>query len=239
MLPAGILGVRKLITGIVITLVAAGCRDGPAADPPQPTAPVLQIHPSPSPFTEVAAGPVRALIPDRWRPVLADSGFQEGLIASPRPRDWGRMDGSVHGMAAVWVDVGRVGVPSDYYYLAATGPALDRLTHSDVCSPTRRRVIVDHRPSFFAGSPDSPGDYVVRGQGTCTVGTTPTRFAYFVAAPGYGPVRLVGIPNSGLYVVVAVIPDSHRAPRLLDKLMGATQFGGAGLADLIAAARAS
>lgn len=230
---------RKLIAGIAVSLVAASC--GGAADgrTSQPGT-FLQVRQSPSPFTEVTAGPVRALIPDRWRPALAGDpeGPQEGLIASPHPREWDRMDGSVEGMAAVWVDVARVGVPSDYYYLAATGPALSRLTRSDDCHPIRRRVIVDHRPTFFAGPPESPGDYVARGQGTCTVGGTPTRWAYFVAAPGYGPVRRVGIPSSGLYVVVAVLPDSRQAPRMLEKLLLGTQFGGAGVADFIAAAKA-
>ncbi len=228
---------RKIVCGIVITLVAAGCRDASIGSS-APTNTALRIIRSPSPFTEVTAGPVRALIPDRWHPELAGhlGGVQEGLIASPRPRGWGRMDGSVEGMAAVWVDVGRVGVPSDYYYLAATGPALQRLTHSADCRPLNERVIVDHRPSYFAGAAGSPGDYVARGQGTCLVGHTPTRWAYFVAAPGYGPIRSVGIPSSGLYVIVAVLPDSPRAPAMLNRLLDETRFGGAGVRDLIAAA---
>jgi hypothetical protein len=237
--PLGIDGVRRVITGIVVSLVAAGCHGGDVGSP-DATAPLLLISESPAPaFNEVTAGPVRALIPERWRAVLAGQagGLQQGLIASPRPRDWGRPDGSVEGMAAVWVDVARVGVPSDYYYLAATGPALQRLTHSKDCRPTSHRVIVDHPPALLAGAEDSPGDYVARGQGLCVIGETPTRWAYFVAAPGYGPVRQIGIPSSGLYVVVAVLPDSHRAPTMLDKLLGSTQFAGAGMSDFIAAAR--
>lgn len=223
----------------MITVAAASCGGNPLGTPPGSTGPLLlQITQSPTPFTEVTAGPVRALIPDEWRPILVgtEGGFQEGLIAAPHPKDWGRA-GTVEGMAAVWVDVARVGVPSDYYYLAATGSALARLTHSDDCRPTHNRVIVDHRPTYFAGPVGSPGDYVARGQGTCTVDGVPTRWAYFIAAPGYGPVREIGIPSSGLYVVVAVIPDSHHAPRMLDKLLGGAEFGGAGVADFIAAAR--
>jgi hypothetical protein len=137
----------------------------------------------------------------------------------------------------MWIDGTRVGVPSDYYYLAATGTALDLITGSGECSATRERVIADHRPAFASGDPDSPGDYVATGRGTCTVGRQPTRWAYFVAAPGYGPVREVGIPSSGLYVVVAVMPDSPRVLHTLARMLERTRFGEASVADLIAAAR--
>ncbi len=231
---------RKLITCIGLTLVAAGCRDATAASTPAPAETILQIHEFSSPFTEVTAGPVRALIPDHWQPELAGSagGVQEGVIAAPNPRDWERSDAPVRGMAALWVDGARVGVPSDYYYLAATGPALDLLTGSADCSTTRNTVAVDHRPTFFSGPPDSPGDYVARGEGVCRAGPRSTRWAYFVAAPGFGPVRGLGIPTSGLYVVVAVLPDSPRARGLLNKLLNSAEFGGASVSDLYAAARA-
>ena len=57
------------------------------------------------------------------------------------------------------------------------------------CRALSEHVIVDHRPSFFTGEAGSAGDYVARGEGTCEVGGTLTRWAYFVAAPGFGPVR--------------------------------------------------
>ena len=63
-----------------------------------------------------------------------------------------------------------------------------------------------------------------------------TRWAYFVAAPGYGPVHEVGIPASGLYVVVAVTPEGDRAASLLDRLIGHTTFGGSSVDDLVEAA---
>lgn len=137
----------------------------------------------------------------------------------------------------MWVDGTRVGVPSDYYYLAATGPALGLITGSSDCDATSHRVIVNHRPEFAAGEPGSPGDYVAHGKGTCTIGRHPMRWAYFVAAPGYGPVREVGIPSSGLYVVVAVMRDSPQAPHLLGRLLKSTEFGGASVPELIDAAR--
>jgi hypothetical protein len=233
--------VRKVIGSVVIALVAAGCRDATASLTPQGTDPDLLIRESPSPYTEVTAGAVTAMIPDRWHPqALKVAGDAErGFIASPKPEHWTHPTAGVEGMAAMWVDGTRVGVPSDYYYLAATGPALDLLTHSRRCVPTSNRVVVNHRPSFADGPINSPGDYVAIGEGLCQVHHTATRWAYFVAAPGYGPVREVGIPSSGLYVVVAVMRDSPNAAATVDRLVTRTQFGGASVVDFIAAARAA
>jgi hypothetical protein len=230
--------VRRIVPIIVLGLVAAGCRDvGSARVTSLPAPAPLQVLESPTPFTEVAAGPVHAMVPDRWHPVSAaeTATDHEGVFASPQPRQWKTIDGSVAGMAAVWVDLARVGIPSDYYYLAATGPALEQLTHSSSCD-VARDVIVNHRPAYFQGRANSPGDYVARGEGSCTVGTTPTRFAYFVAAPGYGPVRKVGIPSSGLYVLVAVLPDGRGVGGRLRALMNGASFNGAGVGDFIDAA---
>ncbi|HWO70246.1 MAG TPA: hypothetical protein VNP94_05765 [Actinomycetota bacterium] len=147
------------------------------------------------------------------------------------------MDGTVAGLAALWVDATAVGIPSDLFYLAATGPALGRLLASPGCRAEVQRVFADHRPPIASGPPTSPGDYVARGEGTCAARGGSTRWAYFVAAPGFGPVRSLGIPSSGLYVVVAVVPDSRRADRLLDRLVGGAEFGGTRVAEMIRAAR--
>ncbi len=219
-------------------MLAAGCRAAPLPVAPADAGPALEIHESPSPFREVTSGSVRAVIPDAWHPIPAggDGDPREGIIARPRPGAW--EDGRIReGMAALWVDGAEVGVPSDYYYLAAASHTLDLITRSRECSATRQTVIVDHLPASATGDPDSPGDYVARGHGTCQVGRTPTRWVYFVAAPGYGPIRDVGIPSSGLYLVVAVMPDGPGTPELLNKLLLRTQFGGATIEDLIAAAR--
>ena len=229
---------RKVIGYLVLSLVAAGCRAAALPLPPPPGEPVLEIRESPSPFREVTMGPVRAVIPDAWKPIsiFGQDDAREGIVARPRPGAW--EDGRIReGMAALWVDGAKVGVPSDYYYLAATAHALDLITRSRDCSATRQTIIVDHVPSYASGDPDSPGDFVARGHGTCEVGEQPTRWAYFVAAPGYGPVREVGIPSSGLYVVVAVMPDEPRTPELLNKLLERTEFAGASIEDFIAAAR--
>jgi len=199
----------------------------------------LVIRESPSPFQVVSAGPVTAMIPDAWRPQLAGASDdpRRGIVASPRPGAWAADRPPVEGLAAMWVDGTEVGVPSDYYYLAATTTALDLITSSKRCSSSRHRVIVDHVPAYARGVPDSPGDFVARGNGTCIVRDQLTRWAYFVAAPGYGPVREVGIPSSGLYVVVAVMPESPRAHFLLGRLLERTEFNGASVPEMIAAAR--
>jgi hypothetical protein len=230
--------VRKVIGCLVIALVAAGCR-GTSLSPPHAQEPTIRFRESPSPFTEVTAGPLSAVIPDRWRAKLGGtpSDPEHRLIASPNPREWWTTGSPEEGFTALWVVGTEVGVPSDYYYLAATGPALDLLTDTAGCSATRNDVLVNHRPTFANGPLNSPGDYVAVGQGICVHDRGQTRWASFVAAPGYGPVRRLGIPTSGLYVVVAMIPDSPKAPALLQKLLYRTRFGGASVSDFIAAAR--
>jgi hypothetical protein len=233
--------VRRIIPFVVVGLVAAGCRDVSAVRPLALGPGLgLRILETPTPFDQVAAGPVRAIIPDRWRPVLAGAhaAHHAGFMASPRPRKWASMDGSVAGMSAVWIDVAEIGVPSDWYYVAATGPALSRLTGSDGCRAGNSHVFADHRPTFFRGPEGSPGDYVATGQGTCRAGEASTRWAYFIAAPGYGPIRTVGIPSSGLYVVVAVLPESRDVERRLRTLLRGATFGGAGVRDFIDAVAA-
>jgi hypothetical protein len=181
------------------------------------------------------------VIPDAWRPEVAGAAddLRHGILAGPRPDAWDELRPPVEGLAAMWVDGTQVGVPSDYYYLAAAGTALSVITGSKRCSSGRDHVIVDHVPGFAQGPADSPGDFVARGNGTCLIRDQRTRWAYFVAAPGYGPVREVGIPSSGLYVVVAVMPESPRAPSLLGRLLEHTRFNGASVAEMIAAARPS
>ncbi len=229
---------RNVIGRLVIALVAVACGEALATPPPGPDASDLLIRQSPSPFQQVSAGPVSALIPDSWEPRLAGpiDDPRQGIVAGPQPKAWMADRPPLEGLAAMWIDGTAIGVPSDYYYLAATGPALDDLTGSEQCRATRRYVVAKHLPAFAQGATDSPGDYVAHGLGTCTVGDRPTRWAYFVAAPGYGPLREVGIPSSGLYVVVAVMPASPRASFLLNRLLRRTEFNGSSVADMLEAA---
>ena len=139
----------------------------------------------------------------------------------------------------MWVDGTRVGVSSDYYYLAATGPALGLITGSSDCDRTSHRVIVNHRPEFAAGEPGSPGDDVAHGKGTCTIGLLPMRWAVLRRRSRAWP----GPPRSGSRAPVctsslAVMRDSPQAPHLLGMLCSkSTEFGGASVPELIEAAR--
>lgn len=225
---------RRTVLGIVVALMGTGCVAPAPADPSADADPI-EILASPTPFTQVTAGPVSAIVPDGWEAHPAGTGgVRGGFLASPRPEQWRRMDGGVPGMSATWVDATRVGMPSDYYYLAASGPLFSSLTDSRRCSAESHRVFVDRRPTF---SPELPthGDYVAKGEGTCDVRGVSTRWAYFVAAPGYGPVHQVGIPASGLYVVVAVAPEGKRAAALLNRLIRHTTFGGSSVGELVEA----
>lgn len=221
--------------GVIVAFIGVACT------PPDVAAPVdgppLAPRTAPSPYTEVVSGQVTALVPRNWRtkPAPAVDGIRGGFFASPRPHAWDRMDGSVAGMAATWVDATKVGVPSDYYYLAATGPLLDRLTEGDDCRADHSKIFVNHRPGFDGSRGPSPGDYVASADGHCLGTGAPTRWASFVAAPGFGPARGVGIPGSGLYVVVAVLRASAGAGSELHRLVQHTAFNGTTVPELVAA----
>jgi hypothetical protein len=224
----------------VLAVTAVGCtwQDGSPTAASMP----LDVAETPDGFARVEAGGVGALIPPEWRTVDTTSAdaARHGFVASPRPEAWGEAPRPVAGISATWVDATEVGVPSDYFYLAATGPLLSRLVASERCDTIRQRVYLDNAPMFASGHPRSTGDYVARGEGVCgSRGGRPTRWAYFVAAPGLGPVRRVGIPTSGLYVVVAVAPEGPQADGLLEHLMRHTRFGDATLSDFVRAARAA
>jgi hypothetical protein len=233
---------RKAVLGIVVVLAAAGCSGVPNYGS-QPRPSVVAQGPDESSdklFSKITVGEVEALVPDGWQsfPSGAPDGLHEGFVATPEPRPWQKMDGSAVGMSATWVDATRVGVPSDFYYLAATGPVLSGLTHSTACRALSLHAFVNNRPTYEAGPPGSPGDYVASGDGTCRVGGRANRWAYYVAAPGFGPVHKIGIPSSGLYVVVVVMHDTTRVVSVMHTLLTHTHFGGAGLKDFIAAGRA-
>lgn len=229
---------RKAILVVVLAVVGAGCNG--SGDPVVgPDGVLIEFRPTVAPYARVSAGPVTAIVPDGWRAVPADptGGPRGGFIASPHPQRWLARDHGVSGMAATWVDATRVGVPTDYYYLAARGPLLSRLLAAEDCRTTDNRVFVDNVPSFTPATP-SAGDYIARGSGVCALaGRAATRWAYFVAAPGFGPARQVGIPNSGLYVVVATAPASPTAAALLDRLLEHTRFNGASIGKFVSAIR--
>jgi hypothetical protein len=228
--------VRRAILGIVIAFAASGCAET-GGDAPAPRPP-FEIRPTGSPFLEVTAGPVQGLVPERWGvDAYTDGIAREGFVATPDPELW-RGVGGGSGISASWVDATDVGLASDLFYLAATGPMFGDLDRSVGCEPLREVILVDRAPAFLEGRAGSPGDFVARGEGVChTEGGAPTRWSYFVAAPGYGPTRTLGIPSSGLYVIVAVTRESPRASQRLAHLIRHVRFGGSGIGDFAHALR--
>jgi hypothetical protein len=234
-------GLRWVFVGVVFALAGASCSAFGSPLDVSSSAPHLQVHQTPNPLLQVSIGPVQAMVPHGWRtlPATSTDEMRGGFVSSPQPQAWSRMDGSTAGMAATWIDATAVGVPSDFYYLAATGPLLSRLLHSISCRASSRQVFINHRPQFEAGTADAAGDFMATGNGTCHLHGRLTEWAYFIAAPGFGPIRKIGIPSSGLYVVVAVMPESRQATRSLHRLLAHTRFGGAGIADFVKAAKAA
>jgi hypothetical protein len=230
--------------GAALVLVAVtACGGLPVGSLEQEARATISVRPlgtptAPSPYSQVQAGHITALIPGEWdaRPLSALRFPQEGFVASPRIDAWERGRNIVQGMEAFWIDVGKLEIPSDYYYLAAQSPHLGSFSSNEACEPQAHEVIVD-RPPDVTGAQFSPGDYVARASGVCH-GKQATRWAYVVVAPGFGPVREVGIPNSGLYVVVAVV-SGHRAEaaELLDRMVQEATFGDAQISDFMEAAR--
>ncbi len=228
---------RRIIVGIVVSLAATSCAAVNAV-PPLPGPAALEVRPTDSPFVLVSDGAVTALVPGGWRATAVSMDASRGFVASPHPERWRSPVGLETGLAATWIDATRVGLPSDVYYLAATGPMFDRLVESPGCTAMHRTIFADNAPDFVHGATASPGDFVARGEGVCTVAGAPARrWSYFVAAPGFGPAKQLGIPSSGLYVAVAVTRDVPGAARRLADLMDHVRFGGASVQDFVRAVR--
>jgi len=231
--------VHRLVPTLVVAVLAVGCQTGGGSSVPGPSVPTEPQITRPSPFTEVTDGPVHYLVPEHWvsAPVEVD-GIRQGLMASPDLERWQPMDGTEPGVEAAWMKVSRVGVPSDFFYLAAKWPALPRLVTSRHCTTARQRVIVDHLPEMRGGG-QVLGDFAATASGTCNVGGQVNRWSYFVAAPSFGQIRRVGLPDSGLYLVVAVVHDGTQAKRYLHRMVYGARFGHATVGDLVSAARRS
>ncbi|HEX2422396.1 MAG TPA: hypothetical protein VHN56_04500 [Actinomycetota bacterium] len=227
---------QRPILGLIVMLAALSCT-GVSARTPDLEQPAIQIRPTGSPYVRVTAGSVSGLVPHGWQAVPMDGNdFHEGFVASPHPDTWPEMRPSTAGLVATWVDATRVGVPSDLYYLAASGPLLSDLRDRAGCTSSFEKVLVDNVPAFLHGAADSPGDFVARGGGVCrSDGGAATRWSYFVAAPGFGPVGRIGIPGSGLYVIVAATRESPRARRILSRLLDHVRFGRDGIGDFVRA----
>jgi hypothetical protein len=223
-----------------LAAVLTGCTRLPATDRAS-TLPAFSVRPvdstNPSPFVQIQAGSVQALVPGTWEavPIPLTRFPQEGFIASPSLADWDQAAGTVRGMEAFWVDIGKEGIPSDYYYLAARSDELESLSGRKGCHAYTRQVILD-RPPDLTGQRFSPSDYVASATGTCRVDGGATRWAYVVAAPGYGPIRQVGIPTSGLYVVIAVVVSGPQSKAMLQEMIDGARFGSSSITQIVQAA---
>lgn len=230
---------RVRITVLLIVAALAACGRTPIVQPLAADALLvrpLDVKQSPSPLVEVRVGGVRAVFPKTWEArMLPSTAFaQHGFEASPRLEDWEHGANGVPGIEAFWIDIDRVGIPSDYYYLAARSTSFGRLDDK-LCSRPRAEVIANHPPDF-TGARFSESDFVASARGSC-VGHdgTPSRWAFVVAAPGFGPTREVGIPTSGLYVVMAEVSGPH-AEVLLKEMLARATFGKTTVPQLVQAA---
>jgi hypothetical protein len=232
---------RLLAALLLAVTLASGTAPGPVR-PPAAQA---------GPLRPVVAGQVTAFIPRDWdvRPLAPHGAAREGLAASirqpptfdppasPALTDWPQRPELQLGLQAYWVNAANVQVPSDYYYLAARWAALERPFALKACKAHERHVLADHRP-LLDRRRYSAGDFVAMAAGTCRVEELTTRWAYFVAAPGYGPVREVGIPESGLYYAMVVMPDGPRASQIVRDMLFRVSFGGTTVSESLRVARA-
>lgn len=165
----------------------------------------------------------------------ARSPASHGLQASGDLKDWGSLKQRRIGLEAYWADAARVGLPSDYYYLAAEGPLATRLPRGRECERDRHEVLAARRP-LLDRDRHSSGDYVATASGICRTRGRPTRWASFVAAPGFGPVRSLGIPESGLYFALVMVPDGPHAHLRADRLLSSVRFGDTAVQEFITVA---
>ena len=93
---------RRIIIGIAVVLMGAGCANGtPGSDDPAIEPEAILVQPSASPYSEITAGAVQALVPDGWqaRPAGSALDSRAGFFASPRPHAWERRDRARSGVA--------------------------------------------------------------------------------------------------------------------------------------------
>ena len=184
-----------------------------------------------------ASSGVRTLVPPKWefRPIPDTGAHKLGIQASRSTLGMIPTDLRQPSLEAYWIDATEVGVPSDYYELAARGPLLDLADSTPGCRTEGMLELVS--PRHAPGPLDKwPGQYVAMMTGTCRSVAADTRWASFVAAPGFGPARELGIARSGLYVVRASVPNGPDAERWLRTLMTGVSFGGTPVGDFMAAA---
>ena len=188
-----------------------------------------------APLRLVGAGGVTAYVPPGWevRPMRYFGSHLQGIQASRDLGRWDRGHGGVGGIEAYWVDATQLPLPSDYYILAARGPAMRSLPDRGDCDVSSS-VFVDSENR----SKGLPPGYMATASGTCRSEEGSTRWAAFVAAPGYGPMREMGIPQSGMYFALASVPEGPGDDRMLARMLGGVTFGPTRIGEFLSAAKA-
>lgn len=231
---------RRFAAVLLALSLSSGTAPGPVRAPAAHAGPLRQV----------VAGQITVFVPRDWdvRPLASHAAHRYGLAVSidastsidlrgsPEVARWQQEPRAELGLQAYWVNAARIQVPSDYYYLAARGTALERPFAIKACREEQRNVLSDHRPVLDRRL-YSAGDFVATAVGTCRVGEVTTRWASFVAAPGFGPVREVGIPESGLYYAVVVMPDGPRVAERIHDVLMQVSFGGTTVSEFLQVAR--
>jgi hypothetical protein len=183
----------------------------------------------------VSSDGVEAFVPPRWeyRPLSQmTTSARKGIEAlGGRARSSEPFDVRKPGLQAYWVDATQVRVPSDYYSLAARGPLMDSIAGLPNCRTETSDVLIGrgHRADPMSG-------YLATTSGRCDTEEVDTLWAAVVAAPGFGPVRDLGIPESGLYFVQVSVRDGPGAEDRLGHLIEHISFGGTPIAEFSTAA---
>jgi hypothetical protein len=215
---------RRLLIAAVLVLSFMTAPVGPRATP-------LPVRIGPLQHVSVAG--VDAYIPAKWKyRAIPTTAPRKGIQASGSLARSSPFNVRDAGMEAYWVDATVAGVPSDFYTLAARGPVMDGLAADSSCRPSSQRVLIGR------GHRIDPSDgFVATAGGTCR-GQGATRWAAFVAAPAFGPVRPLGIAQSGLYYVRVSVPEGPSAEQRILQIMENVSFGGTPVARFLSTAGA-
>jgi hypothetical protein len=219
-------GRARYVVALVIGLLLTGAPRTLGPAPPATAAPLRMV----------AAGGVTAYVPPGWevRPIRHPGSDLVGLKASRDLERWVPNLGKGQGVTAYWVDATRVRVPSDYYVLAARGPALESLPGDQRCRSDGNNVVLGQGRSHEA----LPSGFLATARGSCQTAVGGIRWAAFVAAPGFGPLREIGIPESGMYFALASIPQGPGDDRMLDRMLAGVSFGETNVSEFLQAAKA-
>ena len=179
--------IRGLLVGFLAVVAASAC--APAASAPGP-APDLLISPSPTtPFTSIRAERCTERFPTAGTRPWPIRSWGSAAASSPRP-GWSR---------------GRTSTaPPSGCPRPGSTRRVSACRRTTTTSPRTARCWRGSRPPRTAASnpiastwtagrrstrPTLPGTLHGPGRGVCRIGAHATRFAYFVAAPGFGPVH--------------------------------------------------